>query len=227
MNELKWLLIILIILLFLFLLILLTKITIYLNYHHYKDDDHLKIELQAWFGLIRYKKTIPIIKIDEDSPSLVVKGKNEKGTIDSDNKITAHDMLNNLNKFQEILDHVFQLHRIVKKFLKKVSLNKFEWYTVIGVGDAAYTGTITGAIWTIKGSIAALFCQYFRVKEMPRLMVQPNFQQVITQTELVCMFQFRIGNAMLAGIKLVKFWKGGRPRLKPDSTMPNEESKSV
>lgn len=224
MNMLKWLLIILMILLFLVALMILTKITIYLNYRHLNDDDHLKIELRAWFGLIRYKKSIPLIKVDEDSPSLIVKS---KGQDESENmsKITSHEMLRSLKKYQEILEHVFQLHTIVKKFLKKVSIHKLEWYSIIGVGDAAYTGTITGALWAIKGSITGLFSRYFSVREMPKLMVYPNFQQVITQTELSCMFQFRIGHAMVAGIKLVKFWKGARASLLPNAIVANEKSK--
>lgn len=222
---LKWLLIILIILLFLFILIILTKITIYLNYHHLKDDDHLKIELRAWFGLIRYKKTIPLIKIDEDSPSIVVKGKDEES--DNTSKITSKDIVTNLKRYREILEHVFQLNTIIRRFLKKVSVKRFEWYSVIGVGDAAITGTITGALWAVKGSIVGLFSHYFRIREMPKLMVYPNFQQVITQTELSCMFEFRIGYAMLAGIKLVKFWKGGRPRLMQNTIVSNEKLKSL
>lgn len=220
----KWLLIVLIILLFLIILIILTKITIHLTYRHHNDDDHLIVELRALFGLIRYQKSIPLIKVDDDSPSIIVKGKGPDES-ESQSKITSHDVLKSLKNYRDILEHVFQLHTIVKKFLKKVSVKKLEWYSAIGIGDAANTGTGCGALWAIKGSIVGLISHYFNVEEMPKLMVYPNFQQVIVQTELSCMFQFRIGNAMLAGIKLVKFWKGGRPRLMTKAIVSNEEQK--
>ena len=79
MNELIWLIIALIILLFLFILIIFTKLTIFLNYYHHNDNDDLKIEFRVWFGFIRYKKNIPLIKIDDNSPSMVVKGNTKMG----------------------------------------------------------------------------------------------------------------------------------------------------
>ena len=32
----------------------------------------LKIEFKAWFGLIKYKLNVPLIKVDDNSPSIVV-----------------------------------------------------------------------------------------------------------------------------------------------------------
>ena len=52
---------------------------------------------------------------------------------------------------------------------------------------------------------------------MPNISVQPQFQMAISQTSFKCMLQFRIGHAIIAGIKLLKFWKGGRPHFKSKS----------
>jgi hypothetical protein len=62
---------------------------------------------------------------------------------------------------------------------------------------------------------------------MPQLTVTPHFQAAVIHTELTCMFQFRIGHAILAGLKLIKFWKGGKPRLKRKSDFQEEKTKSV
>jgi hypothetical protein len=72
-----------------------------------------------------------------------------------------------------------------------------------------------------------LLSEYFSFKEMPQIMVHPNFNQMMTSTDLSCMFQFRTGHAMLAGLKLVKFWKGGKPSLKSTTIVNNEKSKSL
>jgi hypothetical protein len=228
-NELKWLIIALIILLFLIILIIFTKITIYLNYYHYKDDDNLKIEFRIWFGLIRYKKNIPLIKVDDHSPSIIVKEtENGNGDTNQDDEnvrmLTAQKLINTLKNFREILEHVFQLNNIIKKFFKRVTVKRFEWNSIIGLGDAVHSGMAAGALWAIKGGILGLLSHYLRLKEMPRLMVQPHFQQMITHTELTCIFQFRIGHAMLAGLKLVKLWKGGPPHLKQNNLMSNDKS---
>jgi hypothetical protein len=225
-NKLKWLFIVLTVLLILFILIALTKLSIYISYSHYKDDDDLKIEIRAWFGLIKLKKHIPLIKLDDNSPSIIMKEDTEKNETKV-NQITANDMMSNLKNYKEVLKHVFELHRIIKKFFKKVSIKKFEWYSVVGIGDAAHTGMITGALWSIKGGIIGLLSKYLRFQVMPNLMVTPDFNRMISQTSFVCMIQFRIGNAMLAAIKLLKFWKGGLPEIQPNKGMSNEKPKSV
>jgi hypothetical protein len=222
-NELKWLIIVLIILLFLFILIIFSKITIYLNYYHHKDDDNLKVEIRLWFGLVRFKKQIPLIKVDDNSPSIILKEteKSNEETTNNDKvkKITPEKLINSLKSYKEILEHVFQLNSIVKNFFKRVTIQKFEWQSAIGVGDAVYTGVAAGALWSVKGAIIGVLSNYLRMKEMPKIMVHPNFQQMITSTDLLCMFQFRIGYAMLAGIKIVKWWKGGLPHLKTNNMM--------
>ena len=119
-----------------------------------------------------------------------------------------------MHDFKELLQHVISFHRIVRYFLRKVSVRKLEWHSVIGVGNAALTGTLTGALWSVKGGVLGVISNYMRLKDMPNLSITPSFQKAYSQTQLSCMIQFRIGYAMVAGLKLVKFWKGGKPKFK-------------
>jgi hypothetical protein len=216
----------------LFILIIFTKLTIQINYYHHNDNDDLTVELRIWFGLIKYKKHIPLIKIDEDSPSIVVKSsspKQQPKEQSSDKKvhqITPSDIWTNLKNAREILKHVIDLHVVVRKFFKKITVKQLEWHSMIGVGDAAYTGMFTGGLWAIKGSFIGLLSHHFKLKEMPVLTVTPHFQHAIIQTRISCIFQFRIGNAILAGMKIIKFWKGGRPKLKAKTNL-KEKTNSV
>ncbi|WP_442595483.1 DUF2953 domain-containing protein [Neobacillus sp. D3-1R] len=227
----KWLIIALIILLIIIITIIWTKLTIILDFYHGNDNDHLKLEFKIWFGLIKYKKDIPLIKIDDNSPSIIYedktkKGKNEKTSKEEVKQVTENDIQRSLRNAKRLLEHVVGLHSIVKHFLTKVKVKKVEWHSVIGVGDAMYTGVLTGAIWALKGSIVGLISHYMKLKDMPRMTVTPYFQQTVNQTRFRCMFQFRIGQAMLAGIKLIKFWKGGRPHFetKQQSVLSKEHA---
>ncbi|HYK72697.1 MAG TPA: DUF2953 domain-containing protein [Pseudoneobacillus sp.] len=218
----KWLIIALIILLILIITIIWTKLTIILDFYHGNDNDHLKLEFKIWFGLIKYKKDIPLIKIDDDSPSIVYEektkmGKEEKTSKEDIKQITENDILRSLRDAKRLLKHVVKLHAIIRHFLTKVKVKKLEWHSVIGFGDAAHTGMLTGAVWAIKGSMVGIISHYMKLIDMPRMTVTPYFQQTVTQTRFRCMFQFRIGQAMLAGIKLIKFWKGGRPHFESKS----------
>lgn len=234
MNKLKWLAIGLVLLILLLFLIIVSKITILINYHHYKDDDKLNVTFRAWFGLIKYKISVPLIKIDDDSAAIVVKEKVKTGPQENlkkeeINKFTAKDLIQALHDMKMFLKHVVSMHRIIRKFLRKVSIKKIEWHSMIGVGDAAATGTLTGALWSVKGGLMGLISNYMRLKDMPVISITPSFQRPTSQTKIQCIIQFRIGYAMLAGIKLVKYWKGGRPNFQSDQLkfMSKDKTNSV
>ncbi|WP_244440893.1 DUF2953 domain-containing protein [Neobacillus jeddahensis] len=218
---------------FLFIVIIFTKLTILLNYYHHNDNDDLKVEFRIWFGLIKYKITVPLIKIDDNSPSMVVQSHAHFGEKQEDNQeptvsqITHNDLLTKLQNGREVLQKVVHMHVIVRKFFQKISVKKLEWHSLMGVGDAAHTGMLAGALWAVKGGIVGWLSHYFRLKEMPHLSVTPHFQATVIQTRITCMFQFRIGHAILAGLKLIKFWKGGKPRPKSKAEFPGDKTKSV
>ncbi len=230
----KWILLGLLIIFLLLLVILLSRLNIYIVFKHAKDNDSLIIKFRAWFGLIRYTLNIPLIKINENSPAIVMKeetkkGKEEKVTSEERSQFFAEDFLNGFKDMENLLKHVVSLHRIIRNFLKKVSVKKLQWNTIIGVGEASLTGMLTGAVWTVKGGIIGIISNYFKLKVNPNLSVQPHFQLPISQTSFECMLQFRIGHAMFAGIKLIKFWKGGRPqfRSKLFSSLSQEKTNTV
>lgn len=230
----KWLLITLIVLILLIITVILTKVKILLYYYHNNDNDHLKIEFKAWFGLIKYKKEIPLIKIDDNSPTIVTKETKSAGPLGNAEKkdtkqYSAEDLLHSLQDTKELLTHVVSLHRIVRKFLSKITVKELTWHSLVGIGDAAYTGMLTGALWALKGSIIGLISHYMKLKTAPAMSITPHFQFAVSQTVISCIFQFRIGHAMVAGIKLIKYWKGGMAsfRTKPLSALSNDETKTV
>lgn len=220
-------------LLLLFLFFIFSKLTIIVNYQHHNDDDDLRIVFSIWFGLIKYKINVPLIKIDENSPSIVVKSHSHMGAKTTENpehnvkQITKKDVMTKFRNAKVLLEKVIHLHVIVRKFLRKVSIKKLEWHTFIGLGDAAYTGMAAGGLWTIKGGIIGLLSHYLNLQAMPQLSITPHFQAAVIQTRLTCIFRFRIGHAILAGLKLIKFWKGGKPNFENKTNFSTEKTKSI
>lgn len=219
------------ILLILFLLII-TKLTVTLSLYHGNDNDHFKVKLRAWFGLIKYTIDIPLVKLDDDGPNVVFEEEKKKGNESnpsnkkvSKKKITPNDFINSLNDTKEIIIHVQSLHRIIRSFLKKVKLDHVQWKTLFGTGDAASTGTLTGTIWGMKGSIIGILSGYMRLQSMPVIEVTPTFQHAVIQTQFSCIIQFRIGNAILVGFKILRYWRGGMAKFKtkPLSTLSGEK----
>lgn len=218
----------------LILIILITKIKIFLDYFHGNDNDHLKITVKAWGGLIKYKVDIPVIKVDDNSPTIVTEekvqtGPNENTKKEKTSQVDKTDLINSINDFKKLLTHVAGLHKIIRDFLSKVSIRKVEWHTMVGVGDAAATGVITGAFWAVKGGLIGVLSHYMKLKDMPVMSISPSFQHAVSITSFKCIIQVRVGHAILAGIKLVKYWKGGWPefKTKPLSVLSGDKTNTV
>ena len=133
-----------------------TKLKVSIHYFHFQDDDSLKIEFKAWLGLIKYKLNIPLIKVDDNSPTIVIKEEVQSGTTEETKKkntiqFSAEDLLNSLRDMKAILKHVVSFHRILRHFLKKVNVTKLEWHSIMGVGDAAYNGDVNRCFMDDKG----------------------------------------------------------------------------
>jgi hypothetical protein len=231
---LKWLFLLLLVVIALLIIVILTNVKIHIDFYHGKDNDRLTIMMKAWGGIIKYKKEVPVIKIDDDSPAVVVKEKTKMGpqeetTQTEENSFDKKDLANSLNDTKALLEHVFGLHILIRKLLSKVKIKKFEWHTGVGIGDAASTAILCGAIWSAKGAILGLLSNYMRLTVRPVLTVTPNFQQFASQIQLKCIFQIRVGHAIWTGMKLVKYWKGGMPKFKtkPLSVLSGNKTNSI
>ncbi|WP_227936591.1 DUF2953 domain-containing protein [Alkalihalobacillus deserti] len=205
-------------LILLFIVIAITKVKINCQYRHNQDDDLLEVIVTIWKIKV-YTFSAPIIKIDSDSATILVEEEQEIAGVQSKKKlpITPELILGKLRWLRDFIDHVIGLHKIVRRFLKKVSVNKFTWHTDIGVGDAAYTAQLAGAVWTLKGSIIGMIGNTMRIKLMPKLSITPQFQAVVSHTYFSCIFSFRIGHAIVAGLMLLRHWKR-RPKFERPSS---------
>ncbi|MEH7226426.1 DUF2953 domain-containing protein [Bacillus sp. JJ1566] len=213
----KWLLFILLFLVLFIFLFVITRLTIFIEANHSQDDDHIKIRFSIWFGLIKYTINVPMVAIDKETPSIVFK-KEKKANIASEGKkkkgkFSFQNLMENLHDTKLILNRVIDLVPILKHFFKKISVSKFEWHSHIGVGDAAHTGIITGLGWSIKGTIIGVISHYLNLKTHPDYSITPSFQVAVSETRLRCMIHFRIGYAIVAGIKALKRWRGGLPKF--------------
>ncbi|WP_108671293.1 DUF2953 domain-containing protein [Peribacillus acanthi] len=213
----------------LLVIILFTKVTVEVFYYHGQDNDQLTLRIRALFNIVKKKIDVPLIKVDDNSPTIVMKEKVQSGEDDSKAKkkvqqFSAQDFLNGLHDTKELVIHIIGLHTIIKKFLQTVTVHSFHWHSMIGTGDAALTGTIVGGAWGLKGVIVGILTQYLRFQVSPDYTITPSYQYAVSLTKVHCIIRFRVGNAIMAGLKFLRFWRGGRPsfKTKPLSSLSNE-----
>ena len=124
MTIISYILIALVLLLF---LLIIAKINVDIKYVHRNDDDELSVKVHLW-NIPVYRMSAPLIKIDENSASIVVAEKqslgggkvDEKSGDEKKVKITFEEILDMLKEAKEFLKHVVGFHKIVRRFLNHV-----------------------------------------------------------------------------------------------------------
>ncbi|GAE30089.1 DUF2953 domain-containing protein [Halalkalibacter hemicellulosilyticus] len=203
----------------LFVLLLLLKLKIHIHYYHEMDDDQLEVTVYIWWMKV-YSFSAPVIKFNMETLSLEVEEKQKVAMNQSEKKgvLTPKRLIEDLRKFRDFLQHVVGLHTIVRRFLKKVRVKQLKWHSALGIEDAAHTAQLAGAVWSLKSVIVGVISHYTRLEDTPQMTVEPRYQIFYSHTKLSCMISFRLGQAILAGLMLVKHW-----RRKPS----NQQAKSV
>lgn len=211
-------------------LLLRMKIHVAAEYLHAEDNDKITLKITTLFGLVRIKKTIPAIKVNKDDGTVNIR-QNTKTKVkksSSKKKITFDDVQQSINKIEMLLHHVTKLRKISASFIAHLHITKLEWITVVGVHDAAVTGVLTGAVWGVKGGIAAMLHDHLDFVNKPVYEVIPSFQVPVSKTHFQCIFFFRFGHAMLAAFKFVKY---GRElsvlKKNPSARMTSKNDSSV
>ena len=211
------------------LMIIFTKLTFIINFHYSQNDVDLKITVKL-YRFISFTYNVPLIEIDEEEPGVVYKeeqqlGKKQRKKMSEKTKrVTFKEMVNRMKMLERFVKNVKGLHKIILRFLKKITIKKLEWKRSIGLRDAAHTGIVVGTIWSIKGSIIGTISHLMKMKKKPIIDITPLFQQQIQQTYLRCMFSFRIGYAILAALRVVKYWsfKGGKQHVRTSNSGLND-----
>lgn len=180
------------------------------------DKDDAELNIKALFGIIRYRKKVPIMKFTGTSVQRKEQVSTTIAGFDSwkqfHKEIDAEKVFNDIDKFKQILQVTRDLKGWVRLTLTKVRLDEWNWTTSVGTGDAMWTAMATGLVWSVKTSIIGVLSQMVKLKAEPNMNVQPNYQRSAFTTEWSCIAQIRFGYAILAGLQLLvrmKKMKGG------------------
>jgi hypothetical protein len=188
------------------------------------EDDRIEATIWLWFHLLPLRKTwdtaelnlfsqkihlhdagarreMPVRPPEPGSP--VQDGTNTEREWDA---VGLEEMRWWWRWFRLLQARIHRFKPFLLRFLKSVKVKRFRWETTIGTGDAASTGWAAGMLWMLKGTVGGTLCHFFTATEKPEIAVKPDFQRFLLRTEAHCIFQIGVGQAILAGIKLVTLW---------------------
>ena len=58
-----------------------------------------------------------------------------------------------------------------------------------------------------KGGIVGIISRYMKLKDMPVMSVTPVFQHLWSETVFECIISFRVGQAILVGLRTLRYWR--------------------
>jgi hypothetical protein len=192
-----------------FLLILITPISISLFYGRIGENDHVAVEVTAWFRLIRWKYELPIVKLttSRNGPELVARvvktGARTQGNQEEVKDVTGREIQKWRRAMQDFLERVENLQPVLKQMMKRIRCTRLEWHTSLGLGGAAETGALIGVAWGVKSALIGVFSHGVSLRTVPRLSVQPHWNRQIIRTQIRCDLHFWLGHALIAGLRIL------------------------
>jgi hypothetical protein len=181
------------------------KLTIQLTRH--QNGHCLRMKVTAWYGLIQIKKEWQLIQLLSNKVPVVTyqtETENHDQPINKKReKISLPTLIHMHKQFKMTIGQIKGFRHIIKRFAKRVTLDRWEWRSSLGTGYADETGVLSGLVWAVKAAITGLLQSYLRMGAQPQLAVHPFFNEKKMETDLTCMIRFRIGYAILAGIRIL------------------------
>jgi hypothetical protein len=181
-----------------------TKVKIYILFGRQGEEDQGEVVITVLGGLIKRRLKIPTIDFKNLDKGIEVKAETDSATSEKKNRSFINkDFIEHFyEKYEELLHRISHLQEMVRWFFARITCEHWKWETMIGTGDAAEAGVLTGVVWSVKSNVLGFLSHYIRWVTVPKLDVVPNFGQAVFQTTYEGIFHFRLGNLIRFGIKL-------------------------
>ncbi|MED4755607.1 DUF2953 domain-containing protein [Brevibacillus choshinensis] len=210
----SWLIVIVIVMV---ILVFITPVQIMLFYGRVGENDHVIVELSAWFRLIRRKYEIPMVflKQSEAGPELVAKVETvqqKNRTKEKIKDLTRKQMNKWYHNYRDLLEKIHDLQPMFSQLFKRIRCTKLDWHTVMGTGQASETGALTGIIWGVKSMLIGVISHSISLRVIPRMSVQPTWNQAMIRTQFHCVLHLTLGHIIVVSAKMYFQLRKGRDR---------------
>lgn len=202
-----YVLIILLVLVAVVIIIMLTELKLWFHLTQKQNRLYLAIKATIWFGLIQVQKEWQLMQLAfKNIPELIYHTETEtKGEPVHKEKhsLSLSKLIRLKRQMERMIKQIKDLKVIIIRFARKINLDCLEWRSSLGTGYADETGVLLGIAWAVKAAITGLLQRYVKMGAPPQLSIHPYFREKKWETDLQCMIRFRIGYAILAGIRIL------------------------
>ncbi len=176
-------------------LLVLSKVTVQLQVVINNARPELSFEVFSFFRLIRWRRKWP--------------HSDHHGPVMSESSVSQPRLEPNVQssiRQRYTVQDIREVWRMFRWFLRHVSCLKWEASTLFGTGQANTTGTLAGYFWALQGELLFLMSRALKMVTKPKVMIRPDFERRLWIYRFDCIVSFRIGYAILAGIRFFIYW---------------------
>jgi hypothetical protein len=151
-------------------------------------DDKSVITFRALYGIIKYRIQLP--------------KKSEKKRVEEERGISKIEgLLDKLGNIREVYGTVMT----AKAWLKnKLHLNIFDLKVDFGMGDAYYSGVLSGVLWSVAGILISYLTTIFNSFEK-KINIKTDFAEKKFYVELHCIFSIKIVYIIVVAMKYLAY----------------------
>ncbi|MCZ8520588.1 MULTISPECIES: DUF2953 domain-containing protein [Paenibacillus] len=188
--------------------LVLSQVTLQITFRHQGKDDEISAYAKALFGIVHLKFSIPLIRFKNLQEGLEIHAEQvnenaERLVGEQRQKIGPDKIKDAYENIMTLLQNCFHFNEWLRNMLCHVRCTRMEWRTSVGIGDAAETAFLAGALWGVKTSILGLLFRFIPLQAQPKLAVIPAFNQKVILVEGVCGFRVRMWYVLSAGVQLL------------------------
>lgn len=216
----------LLVLVFLVIIIFYSRLTITAHYVYNNRKDYMTVRIVALYGIVSKTLSMPGDLMEKKVEKAM---KEDRRQTEEREQSWFKRVKADAKTIKDILRLFNESKHTLRKFLKKTVVHELSWVSSIGAGDAALTGKLIGAAWSIKGIVQMLVYQFLTIRCRPRLDVTGFYNNKVIGTEFNCIFSIRVGDAILTAIRLLRYWKSVNSKapssiiIKTNKTVYQEE----
>jgi hypothetical protein len=187
-----------------------STIRIHLLFVRVHGDDRLRLEVKALYGLYRFCYEIPqieYIKLLQGLPfhmNVKRKGPGASGHSRKEEEALNRRYLAKNRLGLKLLLRTFRNYKgWLAETLSHVRCSEFSWQTRFGMGDPALTASCSGIGWVIKSFASGVLSHMIQLKAPPKLVIQPEYNRWIYETELQVRIQIKLGRVLASVLRLL------------------------
>lgn len=179
-------------------LFLLSRIKIDVTYRRLNKDDRLDVTV-SYLYILKYKFHLSFVEISKYENELGFKIKSslknkEEGFIDFKSVIQA---VKRYKLYYKIYTRIFI--KMLKAFKKGLIISKNDICLEVGLNDNALTGTLIGLLYATLWSLFGIARSSLDI-DSTNIKINPNFNRLIFELEILCIIKMRIGNIICVGL---------------------------